>query len=149
MHYFVCCMNQWKVKQNSTELSSYLILCGERRPGRMGCLKGICECSKPPSKEAHPYLLDWETSSFFQPGKRKWAGVCSIERHKPLSEHVNSAFIPEGFFFLRKKNDTSSILEFSVREFSFSTFYMSHCSEHQSTQVVIFALWKEKQSWKR
>lgn len=26
---------------------------------------------------------------------------------------------------------------------------MSHCSENQSTKVVIFALWKEKQSWKR
>lgn len=49
-------------------------------------------------KHTPSYSLDWETSTFFQPGKRKCAGVCSIERQKSPLEHVNSAFIQEGSF---------------------------------------------------
>lgn len=89
-------------KGNRMEFSSYLVLYSERGWGCRCCLKGKHECSKSHFKEAHSNSLHQITPSFFQPGKRKWAGVCSVERYKSLLEHVNSAFL-QGFFSSRKK----------------------------------------------
>lgn len=135
--------------KQSPELSSYLVTFGGRGRGWWAVLKAPMDA---PSPTARRSLLSTGLESI-QPlptwkEEVDW-GVPARERH---SHFYNTWILPlSRVSSFQGKNDTftPSILELSVRKFSLSISCMSHYSGHQSTQVVVFALGREEQSWKR